>query len=90
VHPAEVELAFAEYPGVREVAVVGYPAEREGEEIAAFVVADSTVTEAELRALARARLSSDRLPRKFEFVSELPRNANGKILRETLRKMLDD
>lgn len=90
VHPAEVELAFAEHPGIREVAVVGYPAEREGEEIAAFVVADSTVTEAELRAVARARLSSDRLPRKFEFVSELPRNANGKVLRETLRKMLED
>ena len=88
VHP-EVELAFAEHPGVREVAVVGYPTEREGEEIAAFVVADSTVTESELRALARARLSADRVPRKFEFVSDLPRNENGKILRDVLRKMLD-
>ena len=89
VHPAEVELAFAEHPGVREVAVVGYPTEREGEEIAAFVVADSTVTESELRALARARLSADRVPRKFEFVSDLPRNENGKILRDVLRKILD-
>ncbi len=90
VHPAEVEAAFAEHPGIREVAVVGYPVEREGEEIAAFVVADSNVTEAELRAVARARLSSDRLPRKFEFIREIPRNANGKVLRESLRKMLED
>ncbi len=88
VHPAEIESALAEHPGVREVAVVGYPTEREGEEIAAFIVADSTVTEPALRAVARARLSSDRLPRRFEFVNEFPRNANGKVLRDELRKML--
>jgi acyl-CoA synthetase (AMP-forming)/AMP-acid ligase II len=89
VHPAEIESALAGHPGVREVAVVGYPTEREGEEIAAFIVADATVTEPALRALARARLSSDRLPRRFQFVSEFPRNANGKVLRESLRRMLE-
>jgi acyl-CoA synthetase (AMP-forming)/AMP-acid ligase II len=90
VYPAEVELAFADYPGIHDVAVVGYASEREGEEIAVFIVADSTVTEATLLGLARARLSSDKVPRRFEFLTALPRNPNGKVMRETLRKLLDD
>ena len=89
VHPSEVEAAISEHVGVREVAVVGFAKWPEGEEIAAFVVPSGNLTEASLVAHCRARLSSDKRPRKFAFVTELPRNASGKISREKLRQNLD-
>jgi long-chain acyl-CoA synthetase len=75
---------------VKEVAVVGFAKSREGEEIAAFVVCSPDVTEVALAAHCRSRLVSDKRPRKFVFVSDLPRNANGKILRTELRKRLEE
>ena len=65
VHPSEVEAAIAEHEGVREVAVVGFANLPEGEEIAAFVVPSGNLTEASLVAHCRARLSSDKRPRKL-------------------------
>ena len=89
VHPSEVELAISDCAGVQEVAVVGFTKLPEGEEIAAFVVSSSNVTEATLDAHCRTRLAPDKRPRKFVFVSDLPRNANGKVLRAELRKQLE-
>lgn len=85
VFPAEVEEAIARMPGVREVAVVGYPDPSLGEEIAAFVVAGPEITEAGLTAHCRVELPSDKRPRRFVFVEALPRNPNGKILRRELK-----
>ena len=90
VHPSEVEAVLAELEGVQDVAVVGFAKSREGEEIAAFVVSSPELTEADLAAHCRSRLVSDKRPRKFVFVSDLPRNANGKILRTELRKRLEE
>ena len=39
MHPAEVEVVIAGHEGIRDVAVIGFTQSREGEEIAAFVVA---------------------------------------------------
>ena len=89
VHPAEVELVIGECEGVRDVAVVGFTKLPEGEEIAAFVVSSSNLTEAALDAHCRTRLAPDKRPRKFVLVPELPRNANGKISRATLRQLLE-
>jgi long-chain acyl-CoA synthetase len=89
VHPSEVEVVIAEHERVREVAVVGFAKLPEGEEIAAIVVPSSDLTEAALVAHCRARLSPDKRPRKFVFVTELPRNANGKISRAKLRQQLE-
>ena len=86
---AEVEAAIAEQEGVREVVVVGFAKLPEGEEIAAIIVPSSDLTEAALVAHCRARLSPDKRPRKFVFVTELPRNPNGKISRAKLRQQLE-
>jgi acyl-CoA synthetase (AMP-forming)/AMP-acid ligase II len=90
VHPSEVELVIGEHEEVQDVAVVGFTKLPEGEEIAAFVVSSSNLSEAALDAHCRARLAPDKRPRRFVFVSDLPRNANGKILRTELRKRLDE
>jgi acyl-CoA synthetase (AMP-forming)/AMP-acid ligase II len=89
VHPSEVELALSDCEGVQEVAVTGFTKLPEGEEIAAFVVSAGNLTEATLDAHCRTRLPPDKRPRKFVFVSDLPRNANGKVLRSELRKQLE-
>jgi long-chain acyl-CoA synthetase len=86
VHPAEVEAVIAEHEGVREVAVVGFTHAREGEEIAAFVVPAGDLTESALMAHCRNRLAPDKRPRRYVFLPELPRNANGKIIRTLLRQ----
>jgi long-chain acyl-CoA synthetase len=89
VHPSEIESVILKYPGVRETVATGYSQPREGEDIAVFVITDPGVTETALVAHCRAHLTPDRRPRKIIFVSELPRNANGKILRTDLRKRLE-
>jgi long-chain acyl-CoA synthetase len=88
VHPAEVEGAISRRAGVRDVAVVGYPDPALGEEIAAFVVTDGSIGEAELSAHCRIELQPDKRPRRFILVDALPRNANGKVLRTDLRTRL--
>jgi acyl-CoA synthetase (AMP-forming)/AMP-acid ligase II len=87
VHPVEVELAVAEHPGVADVAVVGVADARLGETVVAFVVpADHAAPpDAEqLHSFTRHRLSGFKVPARWHLVAELPRNANGKLLRRRL------
>ena len=87
VYPAEVENAIFGCPGVADVAVVGAPSERWGEEVKAVVVCapGQAPTEAEIIAHARARIGAYKAPKTVEFIDALPRNASGKVLRRELR-----
>jgi long-chain acyl-CoA synthetase len=87
VYPVEVEEALSHHPDVAEVAVIGVPDERWGETVVAIVVRapGSTAGPSELVTFARSRLAGYKLPRSVEFVSELPRNAAGKVLKRELR-----
>jgi len=89
IHPIEVEEALARHPEVRDVAVVGEPDERWGERVVAFVTPTSPALTAE--ALDRycretPLLASFKRPRRFVFVTEIPKTASGKILRRLLRE----
>ena len=84
VYPREVETVLEQHPAVAEVAVVGLPSERWGEEVTAFVVARTPVAEAELIAHARARLAPYKCPRAVRFLDALPRTALGKLRRSQL------
>lgn len=87
VHPLEVEAVIAGHPQVADVAVVGLPDRRLGQIVAAYVVAadhERPPRPEELRAFARAQLSGFKVPAVWHFVGELPRNANGKVLRRRL------
>ena len=81
----QVEDALYTHPAVAEAAVIGLPDERWVEAVTAVVVPRGEVTEAELIAHARERLSGFKAPKRVLFTDELPRNASGKILKRELR-----
>jgi acyl-CoA synthetase (AMP-forming)/AMP-acid ligase II len=83
IYPREVEDVLFGHAAVRECAVVGFPNETYGEEVVAFVV--GTASAEELDAHCRASLARFKVPRRYEFVDALPRNAAGKILKRELR-----
>jgi len=85
VYPAEVEAVLHDHPAVADAAVVGVPDERWGEACAAFVVAESSVSDEQLREHCRERLARFKVPKSFTFVDELPRNSMGKIQKSELK-----
>jgi amino acid adenylation domain-containing protein len=85
VAPKEVEMVLAAIPGVKEVAVVGVADRLLGQAVKAFVVTDSTLTEADLLRACRARLEAHMVPGSIVLMTALPRNANGKIDKQALK-----
>ena len=85
IYPREVEDGLVTHPAVREVAVVGIADEKWGESVTAFVVRGADTTTDDLDAHARAALAGFKVPRAYEFVDALPRNAAGKVLKRELR-----
>ncbi|WP_296707354.1 AMP-binding protein [Rhodoblastus sp.] len=89
VYPNEVEEILVEHPKVREAAVIGRPLAATGEEVIAFVVPrEEGLTENELRAFCRERLTGYKVPREFFFREELPKSNVGKVLRRSLKDSL--
>ncbi len=89
VYPAEVERVLVEHPAISEVAVVGVPDERWGEVGKAFMCLRPDSPEpdpATLTAWCRERLAGYKVPRYFQVVDELPRNALGKVTKQVLRQ----
>jgi len=84
VYPAEVEGALSEHPAVEEVAVLGLPDDEWGKVVHAVIQAAdpaSPPTPEALDTWVRQRLSAYKAPRGYEFVSEFPRDAAGKVRR---------
>ncbi|MFC4501014.1 MULTISPECIES: acyl-CoA synthetase [Streptomyces] len=81
----QVEDALYTHEAVAEAAVIALPHEKWIEAVTAVVVPRGEVTEDELIAHARERLTSFKAPKRVIFVDELPRNASGKILKRELR-----
>jgi HIP---CoA ligase len=89
VAPAEVENVLVQHPAILEAAAVGKPDPRLGEVIHAFVVRHPeapAVSAGELGAFCAERLAGFKVPRHFEFVDALPRNALGKVRKDLLKE----
>ena len=87
VVPAEVEAVLLRHPDVADAAAVGR-ADAEWQEAveAVVVLRDGAATgAAELRRHCAESLAGYKVPKRFEFVSELPRTDSGKLLRQALR-----
>jgi acyl-CoA synthetase (AMP-forming)/AMP-acid ligase II len=90
VFPGTVEDVLLAADGVREAAVVGIPDERLGEVPWAFVACHGEkLSENDLIAWCRERLTPYRVPVKVVFVDRLPRNDVGKVVKRDLAAMAD-
>ncbi|MDD9873003.1 MAG: o-succinylbenzoate--CoA ligase [Deltaproteobacteria bacterium] len=92
IHPAEVEAVLLRHPAVREAAVCGLADGDLGQRAAAFIVPERAAPPDSHPALAqslrehcRAHLAGYKIPRSFQFRSNLPRTALGKLMRRRLR-----
>lgn len=85
VFASEVENVILGFPGVVESAVVASPCPVLGERVHGFVVLNEKINTAELQDYCRTRLADYKVPEKIEVLNALPRNANGKILKRSLR-----
>jgi long-chain acyl-CoA synthetase len=91
IYPQEAENVLIEDPRVRDVAVIGVPDPDRGETVKAVVQpTDPDLAgpelEAELIAVCRARLATYKCPRSVDFVTELPRDPNGKLYKRLVRE----
>jgi malonyl-CoA/methylmalonyl-CoA synthetase len=86
VYPKEIELVVDSQDGVTESAVVGLPHPDFGEAVTAFVVADESVDEETLEQAVEDRLANYKRPKRYVFLSSLPRNAMGKVQKAQLRE----
>jgi fatty-acyl-CoA synthase len=90
IYPREIEELLFTHPAVGDVAVVGAPDPRWGEEVAAFVrpAPGMSPTEEELFTFVRARLAPYKAPKRWIFVDTLPTTPSGKIQKNVLRERL--
>jgi len=87
VYCAEVEAALYKYPGVHEAAVFGVPDEKWGEAVFAVIVPapGEELDQAAVIEHCRQYIGGYKIPRRMDFVRELPKSAMGKVLKHELR-----
>ncbi|WP_318614334.1 long-chain-fatty-acid--CoA ligase [Sporosarcina sp. YIM B06819] len=86
IYPREIEEILYEHEAIQECVVAGIPDPYRGETVKAYIVLKegASVTEEQLDKYCREQLAAFKVPRKYEFRSELPKTAVGKILRRAL------
>lgn len=86
VYPLEVENLITSHPEVDEVAVIGVSDDDFGQRLNAYVVLvdGANLAADDIKDYVRANLARYKIPRDVEFLTKLPRNATGKVLRGEL------
>ncbi|WP_375175130.1 class I adenylate-forming enzyme family protein [Pseudooceanicola sp.] len=90
IYPREVEEALLTHPAVSEVSVIGAPDPEWGEIVVAFVVADGPLETGELDEVCTSLIARFKKPKRYVFVSDLPKNNYGKVLKTELRERLKE
>jgi acyl-CoA synthetase (AMP-forming)/AMP-acid ligase II len=87
IYPQEIEQVLWTHPAVQDCAVIGAPDPEWGELVTAVVELrpGAAVSAEELIGFCRERLGSVKVPKRLEFVQELPRSPNGKVLKRAIR-----
>jgi 2-furoate---CoA ligase len=85
VSPVEIESCLSLHPAVSEVAVAGVPDERWGKVVAAFIKRRAPVEPDEFDRFCRTSgLANFKRPRRYVFVTAIPKSPVGKLLRRKL------
>ncbi len=90
IYPQEIENHLVTHPRVADVAVIGGPHDEMGEEVIAVIqpidmAETGDAMRDDLIAYAREKLSGVKIPRRIDFVAELPRHDTGKLYKRLLR-----
>lgn len=83
----EIEEILRTHPEVKDCAVVGVPDEEWGELVAAAVIADPGLDVKALNVWMREKMPAYKTPRQYRILSELPRNAMGKVTKNELKNL---
>ena len=88
IYPAQIEEVLSNHPAIKEIAVIGIPDDKWGETLKAFVVLNTRfiLKKRELIKFANDKLATFEIPQSLEFLDALPRNSNGKVLKQALKK----
>ena len=81
ISPREIDEVLLEHPAIAEAVCFGVPHKMWGEEVEAAVVVKGKVSEAELLAYCKERLSDFKRPKQIHITETIPRTATGKIQR---------
>lgn len=87
VYPAEVEAVLTSHEAVADTAVIGLPDDEWGKRVHAVIQFKENTPQpsiAELDSYCRERLMAYKVPKSYDFVEALPRNAAGKLRRNAL------
>ena len=88
IDPIEIEEVINMIDGIKECIVVGENNEAKGQELKAYVVADTRKVEREVIIKhCNSKLSAYKVPKKYEFINKIPRNSNGKVLRHEFSRI---
>lgn len=92
IYPAEVEAVLRMHTAVTEACVVGLPDAEWGQRVVAMVQVgeDTAVTPNDLITFCRKHLAGYKIPRQFEFATQLPLTASGKIGRKKVEEIISD
>ncbi|WP_159978161.1 MULTISPECIES: class I adenylate-forming enzyme family protein [unclassified Novosphingobium] len=91
--PGEIEDVLLTHPAIADACACAIPSVEWGETVGVAVVTregHAAPNEGELKELVRSRLRSSRVPEKVAFVTELPYNEMGKLLRRKVKDVLAD
>jgi acyl-CoA synthetase (AMP-forming)/AMP-acid ligase II len=89
IYPKDIEEVIYRHPDVLEVAIIGAPNLRWGESVKAYAVLkqDAILEKEELIKFCRDKLAKYQSIKELEFISSIPRNPSGKILKRELRDL---
>lgn len=90
IYPREIEEVLLTHPAVKECSVVGRPSAEWGEDIIAFIVLSDpgAADSKELDAHCLAEIARFKRPKEYRFITELPKNNYGKVLKTALRQIV--
>lgn len=87
IYTAEIENVLYNHPSILEAAVVGLPDKVFGEEVLASIVVKEghSMTDKDIREFISQYLADYKVPKYVQFLTELPRNPSGKVLKNHLK-----
>lgn len=92
IYPKELEDVLYKHPKVSEVAVIGVPDEKYGEEVMACIVpgTEGELTEEEVIDFCKENMASYKIPKYVRFMDFIPKNIIGKVVKKELKKQILD